>query len=69
MKKEIVGQNEKYYRTKMKKDKIINELRSRGGRITKQRSILLDIKIVFMTLFKVFKSEGVVEGRKATNED
>lgn len=43
MKKEIAGQNEKYYRTKMKKDKIINELRSRGGRITKQRSILLDI--------------------------
>ena len=33
------------------------------------RSILLDIKIVFMTLFKVFKSEGVVEGSKATNED
>ena len=33
------------------------------------RNILLDIKIVFMTLFKVFKSEGVVEGSKATNED
>lgn len=32
------------------------------------RSMMLDIKIVFMTLFKVFKSEGVVEGKKATNE-
>lgn len=33
------------------------------------RSIFLDIRIVLMTLFKVFKSEGVVEGRKVTNED
>ena len=33
------------------------------------RSVLLDIKIVFMTLFKVFKSEGVVEGSKATNKN
>lgn len=33
------------------------------------RSVVLDIRIVLMTLFKVFKSEGVVEGRKATNED
>lgn len=32
------------------------------------RSIFLDIKIVFMTIFKVFKSEGVVEGSKATSE-
>ena len=28
------------------------------------RSIIFDMKIVFMTFFKVFKSEGVVEGRK-----
>ncbi len=34
-----------------------------------RRNMILDIKIVFMTLFKVFKSEGVVEGKKATNED
>lgn len=33
------------------------------------RSVLLDIKIVFLTVLKVFKSEGVVEGKKATNED
>ena len=33
------------------------------------RSIILDIKIVFMTLFKVFKREGIVEGKKLTNED
>lgn len=33
------------------------------------RSVILDIKIVLMTLFKVFKSEGVVEGKKITNED
>lgn len=32
------------------------------------RSMLLDIKIVFMTIFKVFKSEGVVEGSKAESE-
>ena len=32
------------------------------------RSIFMDIKIVFMTVVKVFKSEGVVEGSKATNE-
>lgn len=28
------------------------------------RSVILDIKIVFMTLFKVFKREGIVEGMK-----
>lgn len=33
------------------------------------RSIIFDIKIVFMTLFKVFKKEGIVEGKKATNKD
>lgn len=33
------------------------------------RSVMLDIKIVFMTLFKVFKREGIVEGKNATNED
>ena len=33
-----------------------------------RRSIFMDIKIVLMTIFKVFKSEGVVEGSKATNE-
>lgn len=33
------------------------------------RSVILDIKIVFMTLFKVFKKEGIVEGKMATNED
>ncbi|MEG2246579.1 MAG: sugar transferase [Peptostreptococcaceae bacterium] len=27
-----------------------------------KRSIFMDVKIVFMTVFKVFKSEGVVEG-------
>lgn len=27
------------------------------------RSVILDIKIVFMTLFKVFKKEGIVEGK------
>ena len=30
-----------------------------------RRSIFMDIKIVFMTVVKVFKSEGVVEGSKA----
>lgn len=35
--------SDKYYRTKMQKEKIMNELRSRGGRITKQRMMLLDI--------------------------
>lgn len=29
-----------------------------------KRSIFMDIKIVFMTFIKVFKSEGVVEGNK-----
>lgn len=29
-----------------------------------KRSIFMDIKIVFMTILKVFKSEGVVEGSK-----
>lgn len=29
------------------------------------RSIFMDIKIMFMTLVKVFKSEGVVEGKKS----
>lgn len=29
------------------------------------RSIIFDIKIVLMTVFKVFKGEGVVEGSKA----
>ena len=33
------------------------------------RSIYFDIKIVFLTVLKVFKGEGVVEGKKATNED
>lgn len=28
------------------------------------RSIILDIKIIFVTLFKVFKREGIVEGSK-----
>ncbi|SCI76410.1 Putative colanic biosynthesis UDP-glucose lipid carrier transferase [uncultured Clostridium sp.] len=32
------------------------------------RSIIFDIKIVIMTVVKVFKREGVVEGSKATNE-
>ena len=32
------------------------------------RSIFFDIKILFLTILKVFKSEGVVEGSKATNE-
>lgn len=32
------------------------------------RSMMFDIKIVFLTILKVFKSEGVVEGSKATNE-
>lgn len=32
------------------------------------RSIMFDIKIVIMTVVKVFKREGVVEGSKATNE-
>lgn len=32
------------------------------------RSVLFDIKIFVMTVIKVFKKEGVVEGRKATNE-
>lgn len=35
--------NEKYYRTKMQKEKIMKELRDRGGRVTKQRRMLLDI--------------------------
>lgn len=32
------------------------------------RSVLFDIKILVMTVIKVFKKEGVVEGSKATNE-
>lgn len=32
------------------------------------RSVLFDIKIFVMTVIKVFKKEGVVEGSKATNE-
>lgn len=32
-----------------------------------RRSIFIDIKIVFMTVVKVFKKEGIVEGSKATN--
>ena len=32
------------------------------------RSIIFDIKIVFITLFKVFKGEGVVEGSKAKDD-
>ena len=31
---------------------------------TEKRSIFMDIKIVFMTFIKVFKSEGVVEGSR-----
>lgn len=31
-----------------------------------KRSMILDIKIIFMTLFKVFKKEGIVEGKKAS---
>ena len=34
----------------------------------KHRSVLFDIKIFVMTVIKVFKKEGVVEGSKATNE-
>ena len=30
-----------------------------------RRSIFMDIKIVFMTIFKVFKKEGIVEGGSA----
>lgn len=33
-----------------------------------RRTMLFDIKILFLTVLKVFKSEGVVEGSKATNE-
>lgn len=32
------------------------------------RSMMFDIKIVIMTVVKVFKKEGIVEGSKATNE-
>ena len=32
------------------------------------RSVFFDIKILFLTVLKVFKSEGVVEGSKATNK-
>lgn len=32
-----------------------------------RRSIFMDIKIVFMTVVKVFKKEGIVEGSKSTN--
>ena len=32
------------------------------------RSVFFDIKIFVMTVIKVFKKEGVVEGSKATNE-
>ena len=32
-----------------------------------RRSIFMDIKIVFMTIVKVFKKEGIGEGSKATN--
>ena len=32
-----------------------------------RRNIFIDIKIVFMTIVKVFKKEGIVEGSKSTN--
>ncbi|MEG0051009.1 MAG: sugar transferase [Terrisporobacter sp.] len=32
------------------------------------RSMIFDIKIVIMTVIKVFKKEGIVEGSKTTNE-
>ena len=31
-----------------------------------KRNVILDIKIIFMTFFKVFKKEGIVEGKKAS---
>lgn len=33
-----------------------------------RRNIFMDIKIVFITVVKVFKKEGIVEGVKATND-
>jgi len=33
------------------------------------KSINLDIKILFLTVFKVLKAEGVIEGAKHTNSD
>ena len=38
------------------------------GEYVQKMSLWLDIKIFFGTIFKVFKSEGVVEGRKETDE-
>ncbi|WP_373598236.1 sugar transferase [Paraclostridium bifermentans] len=32
-----------------------------------RRSVMFDIKILFLTVLKVFKSEGVVEGSRANN--
>lgn len=34
---------ERYQRTRMQKERIIQKLKDRGGRITRQRQILLDI--------------------------
>lgn len=40
---EILKESEKYQRTQMQKDMILQKLRERGCRITKQRSMLLDV--------------------------
>lgn len=39
------------------------------GEYVEKISLWLDIKIFFKTIFKVFKSEGVVEGKKEKKED
>ena len=39
------------------------------GEYTKNLSFLLDIKIFFKTIIKVFKSDGVVEGKVEKEEN
>ena len=43
MKQDSKGQYMNYHRTKMQKEMVLQQLRERGCRITKQRQILLDI--------------------------
>lgn len=39
------------------------------GEYTKNLSFLLDIKIFFKTIIKVFKSDGIVEGKVEKKEN
>ena len=43
MKQGSKGQYMNYHRTKMQKEMVLQQLREKGGRVTKQRQMLLDI--------------------------